>query len=170
MQKKDALTGVRNKTAYDSEARRLEWGIADGKREFGLAMVDLNYLKRINDTFGHEHGDMAIKKLCYIICHVFKHSPVFRIGGDEFVIVLEKEDYFDIKHLVKRFNSQIETLVSDSNLEPWEQVSAAIGYALYEPSDICVADVFRRADKNMYDRKNEMRRPQQLAQATTIAG
>lgn len=155
--KKDSLTGVRNKTAYDSEARRLEWGIADGKRKFGIAMIDLNFLKRINDTYGHEQGDIAIKELCNIICHIFKHSPVFRIGGDEFVVVLEKEDYANIGHLVNRFNSQIEALSTDANLEPWKRISAAIGYAFYESTDICVADVFRRADKNMYERKKEMK-------------
>lgn len=155
--KKDALTGVRNKTAYDSEARRLEWKIADGKKDFGLAMIDLNFLKRINDTYGHDQGDIAIKKLCKIICNIFKHSPVFRIGGDEFVVILEKNDLMNIAPLIKEFNSKIEMLSQDENLEPWEQVSAAIGYAIYKSSDRNVADVFRRADKNMYERKVQMK-------------
>lgn len=155
--KKDALTGVRNKTAYDSEARRLEWKIADGKKDFGLAMVDLNFLKRINDTYGHEQGDIAIKKLCSIICNIFKHSPVFRIGGDEFVVILEKDDLAGIEHLVQQFNAKIELLSKDENLEPWEQVSAAIGCAFFESRDTSVADVFRRADQEMYKRKKQMK-------------
>ena len=155
--KKDALTGVRNKTAYDSEARRLEWKIADGKCDFAIAMIDLNFLKRINDNYGHEQGDIAIKKLCRIICHTFKHSPVFRIGGDEFVAILENEDLSNAEHLLKMFNSQIESISAEKNLDPWEQISAAIGIARFESGDSRVADVFRRADKNMYERKKEMK-------------
>ena len=155
--KKDALTGVRNKTAYDNEARRLEWGISDGKRDFGLAMIDLNFLKRINDTYGHEQGDVAIKKLSHVICHTFKHSPVFRIGGDEFVVILENEDFENVEPLVQKFNAQIDMLANNDDLQPWERISAALGYAFYKQSDICVADVFRRADRNMYERKNQMK-------------
>ena len=155
--KKDALTGVRNKNAYDSEARRLEWKIADGKKDFGIAMIDLNFLKRINDTYGHDQGDIAIKRLCHIICNIFKHSPVFRVGGDEFVVVLEKTDLLNIEFLITEFNSKIELLSNDESLEPWEQVSAAIGYAAFSPADKNVLDVFRRADQNMYERKKQMK-------------
>ncbi len=155
--KKDSLTGIRNKTAYDSEARRIDWKIADGKNEFGIAMIDLNFLKRINDTYGHEQGDIAIKKLCSIICNIFKHSPVFRIGGDEFVVILEKDDLAGIEHLIQQFNAKIELLSKDENLEPWEQVSAAIGCAFFESRDTSVADVFRRADQEMYKRKKQMK-------------
>ena len=95
-------------------------------------MVDLNFLKRINDTYGHEQGNIAIKKLCYIVCHVFEHSPVFRIGGDEFVIILENDDYKNIESLIKEFND-----------------NASI--------DSSAANVFKRADKAMYNRKREMK-------------
>ncbi|MBO7661740.1 MAG: diguanylate cyclase, partial [Clostridia bacterium] len=88
----DALTKVRNKRAYDEKIAQLEAGMKRGEvGEFGIAMVDLNDLKRINDNYGHDKGDIAIQKLCGIVCSAFKHSPVFRIGGDEFAIVLEGE-------------------------------------------------------------------------------
>lgn len=155
---KDALTGIRNKTAYDKEFARLEWSIEEGTAEFGIAMVDLNFLKRINDTYGHEQGNIAIKKLCYIVCHVFEHSPVFRIGGDEFVIILENDDYKNIESLIKEFNDKLEAMSKEENLEQWEKVSAAIGYALYNASiDSSAANVFKRADKAMYNRKREMK-------------
>lgn len=66
-------------------------------------MIDLNYLKLINDNFGHDKGNIAIKKICNIVCVTFKHSPVFRIGGDEFVVILENEDYDNIHTLIKQF-------------------------------------------------------------------
>ena len=154
---KDALTGVRNKTAYDNEVRRLETQIASGNKEFGIVMVDLNFLKKINDTFGHDKGNIAIKKLCHLICHVFKHSPVFRIGGDEFVAVLEREDYKNARNLVNKFNLELDKLAGDGSLKMWEKVQAAIAYAVFESHDKCVDDVFRRADLRMYQRKKEMK-------------
>ena len=155
---KDALTGIRNKTAYDKEVARLEWQIADGKAEFGIAMVDLNFLKRINDTYGHEQGNIAIKKLCFLVCHIFTHSPVFRIGGDEFVVVLEHDDYHNVDSLIEDFNAKLDEIANEDGLEIWERVSASIGYAKYNAEiDVSVVNVFKRADKAMYARKKEMK-------------
>ncbi len=121
-------------------------------------MIDLNFLKRMNDTYGHEKGNIAIKKLCYVICHVFKHSPVFRIGGDEFVTILKNEDYKNADALANEFNYQIESISNEKLLKPWEQISAAIGIALFDISkDTNVEDVFRRADQKMYLRKKQMK-------------
>ena len=155
---RDALTGIRNKTAYDSEIKKLEWRMLDGFKEFGIAMVDLNYLKRINDTYGHEHGNAAIKNICHMVCVIFEHSPVFRIGGDEFVIILTGHDYEHIKEWVNKFNSELEELAKRDDLAPWEAVSASIGYALYDTDrDSSIDNVFKRADKAMYERKKEMK-------------
>ena len=159
MANKDALTGIRNKTAYDKEVRRVEWEMqSDPDKRFGIAMIDLNFLKRINDTYGHEQGNVAIKKLCHMVCTIFDHSPVFRIGGDEFVVVLEKEDYANVDALVAQFNAKIAEMAQDASLEPWERISAALGVAFYDPiTDSSAANVFKRADKAMYLRKKEMK-------------
>lgn len=77
----DSLTGIRNKTAFDEQTKVLTEEIERGEKRFGFVLLDLNNLKAINDNFGHEKGDLAIKKLCDIICEVFVHSPVFRVGG-----------------------------------------------------------------------------------------
>ena len=127
-------------------------------QEFSIAMIDLNYLKKINDTFGHEQGNIAIKKLCYIVCHTFTHSPVFRIGGDEFVTILKNDDYKNRVNLVEVFNRSLAELAKDDKLEVWEKVSAAIGIADFDMKiDANVANVFARADKAMYQRKKEMK-------------
>ena len=152
--RKDALTGIRNRNAYEEELKRLTWQLHEGKTKFGFAVVDVNFLKRINDTYGHECGNITLKECCNLVCQVFKHSPVFRIGGDEFVVILENEDYDNIKNLVAEFNAGLD---KEADM-PWKQVSAAIGYALYNPDrDDCVENVFRRADKAMYKRKREMK-------------
>ena len=155
---KDALTGIRNKTAYDNEIRRIEWAIEDGKTNFGIAVIDLNFLKRINDTYGHEHGNIAIKKLCHMVCVVFAHSPVFRIGGDEFAVILKNDDLKNVNALVEKFNTSLDEMASDETQEPWERISAAIGIAMYDPiRDNNFTNVFKRADKAMYKRKKEMK-------------
>lgn len=155
---KDALTGIRNRTAYEKEIQKLEWELSDGRTEFAIAVIDLNFLKTINDTYGHEQGNLAIKKLCYTVCHVFDHSPVFRIGGDEFVAILKNEDYMDREDLVDDFRSRLDALADEDDIEPWEKISAAIGLAVYDKNrDAGVDDVFRRADQFMYENKKEMK-------------
>ena len=154
----DALTRVRNKRAYDQAAQRLNLEIQTGSARFGIAMADLNNLKMLNDTYGHDKGDIGIKNLCGIACSVFKHSPVYRIGGDEFVIVLEGEDLAHIDELIELLNERIMQKQSDDSLQPWEKTSAAVGCAFYIPGqDKCVEDVFKRADALMYEHKKKLK-------------
>ena len=155
---KDALTGVRNKTAYDQYIMRLEGEIFRGEAAFGIVMIDLNYLKRINDTYGHEQGNTYLKQCCELVCAVFDHSPVFRVGGDEFIAVLEKNDLKERDTLIAQLKAEMKKRADSKLLEPWEQVSAAVGLAVYEPGkDRSADDVFKRADKAMYADKLAMK-------------
>ena len=156
---KDALTGVRNKIAYDRQVVELNDQISTKDPiKFAIVMIDLNYLKNINDDFGHYNGDVALIKLCNIICTIFAHSPVYRVGGDEFIVILKGKDYANVGKLVAEFNAKIDELGVDDELSEAEKVSAAIGYSSYNPKkDTCVDDVFKRADKAMYERKHEMK-------------
>ncbi len=152
----DALTGIRNRNAYEEEQRRLDRLIQSGKAAFGIAVVDVNFLKRINDTYGHICGNTTIQECCRLVCRVFVHSKVFRIGGDEFAVVFENEDYARAAELTEQFNTALKTRPASG--DPGKQLSAAIGYALYDPKrDTSADDVFTRADKAMYRRKKEMK-------------
>ena len=153
----DALTKVRNKRAYDEKVAQLSEEVRTGERQvFGIAMVDLNNLKVINDTYGHDKGDFAIRRLCGMICSAFKHSPVFRIGGDEFAIVLEGEDLANAESLIRGLMEVWAKYRNDPTLKPWEQTSAAIGFAAYQKGDTVEA-VFKRADNAMYAQKIKMK-------------
>lgn len=155
---KDGLTGLRNKVSYDKEVLRLQRGIENGKADFGIAMIDLNFLKKINDSFGHDKGNIAIKTLCSIVCDIYDHSPVFRIGGDEFVVILEKSDLKNSAELEETFKKHIADLQKNLALSTWERVSAAIGIAIFDPTlDMTVEDVFKRADNLMYENKRHMK-------------
>lgn len=150
---RDALTGVGTKLAYDQQIEKLSAEMSEGNAQFGIVMVDVNSLKWLNDTFGHDQGNVAIKKTCALLCDVFAHSPVYRFGGDEFVVVIKGRDYDAINDRVKEFDRRARETWGG---KPWEAVNAAVGYALYADED-SVEDVFRRADHMMYERKKAMK-------------
>ena len=112
------------------------------------------------ETLVMQDGDDFLLYKNYMIAHYndLCIPPVFRIGGDEFVVVLENHDYDHIGDLVAEFNRQLEALAAEEGLEQWERVSASVGYALFDAAiDAGVENVFRRADKAMYARKKEMK-------------
>ena len=150
--RRDLLTGVRNKNAYNEDMAAISENL--GSRPFGIVIVDLNNLKQTNDRYGHEKGDLAIKNICRMICDVFRNSPVYRFGGDEFVVVLTGTDYINADKLVSRFMRRQESKEG----KPWVTPKGAIGYASYDGrTDGSVDDVFKRADSLMYEQKKMMK-------------
>ena len=156
---KDSLTGVQSKTAYDTQAEMLNEKIKNKEQpEFGLVMVDLNYLKEINDQYGHSAGDFVLIKLANMISLVFKKSSVYRVGGDEFVVILYEDDLHDAEKLVEEFKERINDSIHNESIPPQERVSAAIGYAVFNPfEDKDVEQVFNNADHKMYECKRKMK-------------
>ena len=150
----DALTSVRNKGAYSTYIEELQGRLSDGGQlAFAVGMFDCDNLKKINDRYGHEKGDVYLKNACRLICRVFQHSPVFRIGGDEFSVILQGDDYRERDALIQRFRREMADISAAADRE-WEQVQVAMGVAVYEPErDRSVNDVIRRADQNMYENK-----------------
>lgn len=155
---KDALTGIRNKAGYDREIQLIEWVMAEDLMEFGIALIDLNYLKKINDAFGDDKGNAAIVLLSEVICRVFEHSPVFRIEEDEFAIILKEHDLKNIAELITELQRRLNDFQKNQNLEFWQRISAAIGYAIYNPDiDTSYESLFKRAEEAMYANKKEMK-------------
>ncbi|MBO4453064.1 MAG: diguanylate cyclase [Clostridia bacterium] len=151
----DALTSVRNKGAFDVHARELQTRINKREKglEFAICLFDCNDLKHINDEHGHDKGDVYLKTASSLISRVFHHSPVFRVGGDEFVAILQYDDYKRRDQLLKDFEKSSADMRKAAEGE-WERVSVAIGIAAYDPeTDESVDDVLRRADKLMYEDK-----------------
>lgn len=150
----DALTSVRNKGAYSNMIRTLEEQMDSGEvMELAIGVFDCDNLKRINDVFGHDKGDIYLKTASSLICRTFQHSPVFRIGGDEFAVVLQKGDLQNREALVRTFEEQ-QAEVSAAARNEWEEVHVALGIAVYDPQlDGSVIDTSRRADKIMYEHK-----------------
>ena len=155
---KDSLTGVKNKTAYAEDTALLDKKIASGDADFCIIMVDVNFLKRINDNYGHECGNTYLINACKFVCAIFGAEHVYRVGGDEFVVIIEGEKVSLCKYLVTQFKFEMERKNANDVLQPWEKVSAAVGVGYYEPNNDKTADeVFKRADKEMYANKLAMK-------------
>lgn len=149
----DPLTGVKNTLAYADFEDQTNERIANSTlKDFGLVVFDLNNLKKTNDTKGHEAGDDLLKEASRTICDQFKHSPVFRVGGDEFVVILEGEDFGNRYALLEAFNRRIE-----ANLRAGGVVVAS-GLSVFRPGeDRSCRQVFERADRRMYGRKSVLK-------------
>lgn len=155
----DGLTGVKNKVSYNAEVNRINEMIKNGEyTNFAVVMIDLNYLKDTNDTYGHDTGDIALIKLAELICETFKFSPVYRVGGDEFVVISRSKDYLRVDKLVEELKKKTSKTI---DVHDGENISAAVGFSTYNPEiDKSVDDVFKRADKAMYEHKRQLKNNQ----------
>jgi diguanylate cyclase (GGDEF)-like protein len=151
---RDPLTNVKNRMAFEDKENELQDMIsADPDISFGIAVFDVNNLKMMNDSQGHEAGDDYLMRSCHLICNVFKHSPIYRIGGDEFVAVLMGDDYDNRDALLVTINESMSPYLDSMPLPP-DYLSIACGIAVFDrSSDSSVADVIKRADEAMYKDK-----------------
>ena len=151
----DQMTKVKNKSAYNSTVESLDEQIKDGVARFAVVMCDLNYLKVINDKYGHNAGDDAITKAAQIICEHFPLSSVFRTGGDEFVVILTGRDFKVRQKLISDFTEHLKRL--DSNPNNINNISISFGASEFHAGeDPDYNTVFRRADDRMYLMKQDI--------------
>lgn len=154
--RRDGLTGAKNINAYKEveEALQRELEGNRGNMAFSIVVCDINNLKYVNDTFGHKAGDEYIKASCKLIFDTFSHSPVFRIGGDEFVVVMMGADYEKRDHLIRIMQDQVlHNQINDNG------PVVAVGIATFRADlDNKVSEVFERADAEMYQNKNHLKR------------
>ena len=150
---RDPLTGVKNKLAYTEIENEINTRISNEDMEpFCIVVCDVNGLKIINDNKGHKAGDDYLCKACMILCRAFQHSPVYRIGGDEFVIVAMGGDYKIRRELLSALNTEVE-----ENLSTGEAVIAAALSDYTADTDKDFHAVFERADGLMYERKKQLK-------------
>jgi len=146
---RDALTGVKSRHAYQEKEREMDEQIGNHTAgDFGIVVCDLNGLKLINDEFGHKAGDERIRQASRVICELFSHSPVYRNGGDEFVVYLAGRDYEEREQLMQALHDR-----SVANIETGDVVVSG-GLAVFDRNaDARLRPVFDRADAAMYKEK-----------------
>ena len=147
----DALTGVKSKYAYMEAEAQLDHQIeTQTQPPFAVVVLDVNDLKKVNDTSGHQAGDEYLREACRMICQRFKHSPVFRVGGDEFAVIAQGQDYEHIDELIRGIEEHNRENIRSGG------VVVACGMARFT-DDTSVASVFRRADTEMYANKQRLK-------------
>ena len=148
----DSLTGIRNKHAYTENEAIINRQIRSGTVEkLAVVIGDINGLKYVNDTLGHAAGDQLIKDASAMICEAFSHGAVFRIGGDEFAILLQGVGFDTMDEVIGALNRRVEANIKAN------KVVVSIGYAVLTPQDRQLSDVFERADNMMYERKKALK-------------
>lgn len=139
----DALTGLYNRKSYDSEVLRL------GKRRFAALVMDVDDFKRVNDRYGHMYGDQCLKRLAALVYETFQGIGVsYRIGGDEFCVLMRAVDEERIASAMKALTAKFEACRALDPLLP------EISYGL----KICggaadASETLRAADRQMYAHK-----------------
>jgi len=155
----DELTGVKNKNAFTEYVNEIEEKIGSGNTdlEFGVVMCDINDLKLINDTRGHYFGDESIQRACRMICEIYENSMVYRVGGDEFAVILSGEDYERRKPLLNKLRRE-----SEVNDRTRSGPVLACGMSVFDPDiDKSFYEVYERADAKMYLNKSELKNGKQ---------
>lgn len=152
---RDSLTGIKNTTAYTEAIKDLNKDIRTGNPRFSVLMADINNLKQANDKFGHDVGDDLIICTAKILTDIFRSSAIFRIGGDEFAVILLNEDYEHYRARLEQLDAACATAhvaVGETSIPVW----VARGIARFDPSiDRTYEDVFAKADHAMYINKEE---------------
>ena len=149
----DDLTGIRNKHALSEFVKTMNEQIEKSNiSPFAVLLFDVNDLKKMNDTEGHQAGDEYLKFACKVICDIFKRSPVFRVGGDEFAVIVQGRDHDGLKELLEKITAHNADALQNGG------VVIACGVAEYTASDTSIESVFDRADQAMYANKKELKR------------
>ena len=148
----DALTGLPNRRTFEAELRRR---VGLSKRRglgFTLAMVDLDHFKAVNDSFGHPEGDAVLRRAGEAIRTVLRGSDrIFRLGGEEFALVLETTDQAGVEDVLQRAREAVRALA----VEPDEgrRLSASIGWAVFSGDAPDRTELVERADAALYRAK-----------------
>ncbi len=166
----DSLTGLPNRQSLDESLEEAIWFAAKEEQSLGIMYIDLDNFKRINDTLGHDFGDKLLKKISEKICECVKEKAcfpgalidaidieVFRLGGDEFMILLNQTLHDDdVKVVAQSLVTCISELVSIDDYEV--ALTPSIGIAMYPRDGSNVTELKKHADVAMYYAKSMGRR------------
>ena len=151
----DHLTKVRNSASYSKAIEALDKQIEEGTANFGVVMLDANFLKEVNDHYGHASGDVVLTRCAEVISEAFADDEVYRVGGDEFVVILRDDR---IKHADSCL-SFLDRLIENNNEKAdkdFMKISISYGVAIYEKKNYNYEAVYRKADRKMYEMKRKI--------------
>jgi len=159
----DILTDLYNRTYFEEELSRM-----DRRREgsVGLIIFDLDGLKLVNDSFGHEQGDSLLVRMADLVQSCFSASDVVaRIGGDEIAVLIKNTTLKSLEQIVAKVYYEVDRLHQIAHRIP---LSLSAGYAFTEDKKMSMRDLFREADNNMYREKLHRSRSARSAIVQTV--
>lgn len=152
----DELTSLLNERSYISKTEEINNNISNGSiKPFAIVLMDVNNLKATNDKYGHRYGCHLVVRTGHTLPDVFKTSTLYHVGGDEFLAIVEGNDYEDFDNIIKQFDKTFRySLIQHEDKEL--VFSVARGFSKYQEGDR-FADVLQRADDMMYQNKAEIK-------------
>ena len=138
----DALTGIYNRAAYDMFMESVDKG------HIALLIIDMDYTKQVNDTYGHDMGDRVLKKVANLLCQSFRSVDIIcRIGGDEFAVIMTRANSSMRQLVIDKVARINERLQNPDDGLPKVSVSVGVAFSDRRQSG---DDIFKDADKALY--------------------
>jgi diguanylate cyclase (GGDEF)-like protein len=149
----DGLTGVRNRRAFEERLQEETSRAARAGDPIALIILDLDHFKRVNDRFGHGAGDAVLKDFVHTVTPILRAGdPLFRIGGEEFVILLPGSDGIAARELAQRIRETVAARVVTTE-RGRVGYTVSIGIATLAQAGTAPEDLFRAADRALYRAK-----------------
>ncbi len=153
----DALTGIFNRRHFETTLDREFLRAKRYSSDLSLAIFDIDYFKKINDTYGHLCGDYVLKEIAYIALETFRKTDIiFRYGGEEFVVILTETPIDKAIIPLERFRKAIESYPFFYDNKGFK-VTVSIGVETLNPEIYVSSDLFSNADKALYKAKQDGR-------------
>jgi len=153
----DELTGLMNRRGFMMLAEH-QRSLADRKgNSLSLVFIDIDRFKLINDQFGHEEGDRALRELTRLLIHTFRRSDlVARLGGDEFIVLMADINSENLRIVLDRVRKNIAAFNQDSHFS-W-RLAISLGVVVYDPAHPTTLEaLMASADQAMYREKEQSR-------------
>jgi len=150
----DPLTGIPNRRAGLEHAKRIFELCSKNRHVFTLCFTDVNNLKSVNDTFGHQEGDLLIKTISRIFSqNIRKDDLVSRMGGDEFLLTCYDTNISQMQEIWSRIEKDIKT-INDKEIAPYT-LSVCAGFIEFDPTSFnSIHEMIKAADSEMYRKKS----------------
>lgn len=150
----DELTGLSNRRCFESSFDKEFSRAQRYKNKLTLVMFDIDYFKKVNDTYGHQCGDYILKQVSNAALQTFRKSDtVFRFGGEEFIVILTETDIEQSKIPLERFRKTIETLDLSYQGQP-VKITVSIGACQLSQDIGSKEQLIEKTDNALYEAKN----------------
>ena len=157
----DSMTKLHNRKYFDTIFDNMPFISNANNWKCSFIMIDIDYFKQYNDTYGHDMGDIALKEIANVIKNYFnkKHEFTFRLGGEEFGVILFDINENTLENCLKEMNKKVlELQIEHKNSKILDIVSISMGAIIYEPNSYISANkLYKQADECLYESKQSGR-------------